>query len=169
MNLGRHHRQLFQLGYVTSDLAAAQKQMSDFYGIERWVSFSTDMDVILRGETARFTIDVALANFGDRQIELIVPHDAMAEFYLDGIDLDRKLVHFHHVAMLVTGPQSEWHALKRDLAEAGKSFTLYCEENTTVNFGYLDTRAECGHYTEYHWRLPQGEADFREMMEASLS
>jgi hypothetical protein len=168
MNLGRHHRQLFQLGYVTSDLAAAQAQLSRLYGISGWVSFSTDMDVIYQGETERFTIDVALTNFGDRQIELIVPHNAMKDFYLEGIDLDRQLVHFHHVAMLVVGPESEWHALKREIAAVGKSFTLYCEENTTVNFGYLDTRAECGHYTEYHWRLPQGEADFRIMAEASV-
>ncbi|MFB0874902.1 MULTISPECIES: VOC family protein [unclassified Sphingobium] len=168
MNLGPHHRHAFQFGYVTSDLAAAQAQIARLYGVGAWVSFPVDREVIYRGQPARFTIDVALANFGDRQIELIVPHGGSRDFYLDGIDLDRQLMHFHHIAMLVVGPESEWHTLKRELADAGRPFTLYSDEDTIINFGYLDTRAEWGHYTEYHWRHPEGEASFREMAEASV-
>lgn len=71
------HGPIFQLAWVVSDIAAAEKELTSTYGVQSWlripdVAFTPDT-CTYRGSPADYTIHVSLGYAGGQQLELIEP------------------------------------------------------------------------------------------------
>ena len=161
MMLGSYVSKMFQFGYVTRDIEAAVAQFSRRLGIETFERLTTDGLVDYRGGQAPFRIHVALANLGDKQVELIQPIEGVVDFYTNGLDLDRSVAVLHHYGILVEGPETAWSDMKAVVADSGIDIVLAdrAAPGTTrpMHFAYADTRADYGHYLEFLWRGPESQ------------
>ena len=160
MRLGSYLTRMYQLGYVTRDIDRAVAHYQDKLGIREFVRRETDGLVDYRGGRAPFRIHVALANLGDKQVELIQPIEGVSDFYTDGLDLDAAVAVLHHFGILVDGPEAEWDAMKAVVRQAGYEIVLEDAPapDGQMHFAYADTRADYGHYMEFLWRGPQAQA-----------
>jgi catechol 2,3-dioxygenase-like lactoylglutathione lyase family enzyme len=71
------HGPVIQLAWVTDDLAATERLLTEQFGVGAWtrmtdIRFGPD-ETTLRGEPVDFTIHVSLGYAGDLQLELIQP------------------------------------------------------------------------------------------------
>lgn len=155
MTLLGGYRHIFQVGYVTRHLDRAMGAIvrelgpTDFHVTEHTVPVRVD------GELAEITMEVAITSAGGRQLEVIEPLAGAVGLYVDGIDFAASDLIFHHIGIGVTGPHANWEALEAQLEAKGQSFKVLfppqCPPDPIARYGYLDTRAWCGHYTEYLW------------------
>jgi hypothetical protein len=146
----------YQTAYVTNDLKEAQKRTGAAYGITDWLMMS---DLAFEVKQGPLTIDVALANVGDSQIELIQPkggNDAMYRDYLAGGG-DFRLA-FHH---LCKGFETEeqFFGNLAELRRLGIPIPMNNSEPRKSDIAlacYGDFRASIGHYLEYVWFTETG-------------
>jgi len=162
MRLGSYVAKMYQLGYVTQDIERAIAHFQEKLGIGEFWRLTTDGLVDYRGGQAPFRIHVALANLGDKQIELIEPIEGVNDFYTDGLDLGRSVAVLHHYAALVEGPETNWEVMKDVVRASGYDIVVADRsapgEKREVHFAYADTRADYGHYLEFIWRSPENQA-----------
>jgi hypothetical protein len=155
MLLGSYLSKMYQFGYVTKDIERAISHFRRKMGIEEFVRLETDAIVDYRGGQAPFRIKVALANLGDKQVELIEPIEGVNDFYEGGLDLDGAVAVLHHFGVLVEGPEANWDAMKGVVRECGYDIPLAdrgANADRPMHFAYADTRADYGHYIEFLWR-----------------
>jgi len=155
MKLGSYLQNVFQFGYVTRDLDRAKQRMSEIMGIREYFDVDADFPVKLHGETARYHMRGALANLGDKQIELIQPIDGVVDFYCDGLKLEDAVVQLHHVGILVEQPSAAWDGMPAIAGEAGYPIVLEGGDPDFFAFVYADARADLGHYLEFLGMTPQ--------------
>jgi hypothetical protein len=155
MSLIHHYRDVLQLGYVTKDLERATAFFEKKLGASGFTLAEHELTANFGGRPREFAMRVALARVGDRQIEIIQPVSGAVEFYRDGVDYDRSVVTLHHVGIGVPGGIDVWDKLVEDVRASGDDFTLIFASDDNpgfrIRFGYVDTRAHYGHYTEYLW------------------
>jgi len=165
MKLGSYVANMYQFGYVTKDIDRACEHFRQTQGIEEFFRIEIDAVARLNGEEAPFVIRVALANLGDRQVEVIQPLRGVTDFYTRGLDLDSSVVTLHHFGMLVKGPEEAWDEMKATLSAGGKRLVLEDQmpRPASQHFAYFDTRADYGHYLEFLWRGPDAQK-FHESM-----
>ena len=139
------NRAIFQNAWVVDDLFAAIKKWVDFYGVGPfYASEHLKLDG-LRYRGTPFEIDMsgALAQAGDVQIELIQQHNDGPSVYRDQFAPGES--GFHHVCYF-----SEDFEADRTLFEAN-GYAVAMDGDTqegTPQFGYFDTRADFGIFTE---------------------
>lgn len=154
----------YQTAYVTNDLALAMERVGAAYGILTWFSMSgftfpmaTGLDV---------SIDVALANLGDTQFELIRPAGGDDGLYRDSLSGGSafELV-FHH--MCKAFETEEQFLENRDLLKRqGIAMPMDNSElpsNGIARACYGDFRGTLGHYLEYVWFTDAGRDWLREI------
>jgi hypothetical protein len=165
MKLGGYVANMYQFGYVTKDIDRAIAHFGETQGIEQFFQIEIDAAARLNGEEAPFVMRVALANIGDKQVELIQPIRGVYDFYTQGLDLDRSVVALHHVGLLVKGPESAWDEMRESVQAGGRKIVLedMIPRPSSQHFAYLDTRADYGHYLEFLWRGPEAQK-FHESM-----
>jgi hypothetical protein len=155
MTLLTGYQHIFQVGYVTRDLDRAMMVIDHEIGPTDFLVAEHTVPVLADGEPSEITMRVAITSAGGRQIEVIQPVAGAIGLYIDGIDFAASDLVFHHIGIGVTGPHTNWETLEAQLGALGRSFkVLFPPEpgpDPLARYGYLDTRAWCGHYTEYLW------------------
>jgi len=143
-----------QLGYVVRDLDRAIEMFATRRGVTDFSVFSGPIPAFGRKATLR----VALAYAGEFQIELIQPPLDVPTIYTDSIPPDLSSARLHHICMQVENSE-EWSRVQQRIAEQGMPIAIQ-ESLSAVNYAYVDTRAESGHYTEYVLPSEEGRAWF---------
>jgi len=158
MQLGKRYALLAQMSYITRDLDAAIEHARENLGIDHFHVSESTIPVLSYGTVQDLTVRAAIANIGRHQFEYIQPVAGPIHVYTDEVDLDAQLITFHHIAIAVPGPHSEWEKLLAEVRESGDEFAFLfpAEPNPDlkVAFCYVDTRHRLGHYTEYLWWDP---------------
>jgi len=141
---------VWQLGYVTNDLDRAVAQLSDRYGLERVVRVpSVGAQFFKADEPAPFEAKFAMGARGGLVVELIEPVSGEVGFYRDVLPADGSFgVRLHHLAMFIPTGEDEWERLTGILADAGLHVDYTVLIPGRVRAGYVDTRAELGHFIE---------------------
>ena len=155
MHFGTRFAKVYQLGYVTRDMDTALDYAKTQLGLTRFDRFHSPAEVWADGKRQTLDIKIALAFSGSRQIEIIEPVSGPIELYTDAIDLDAQILTFHHVAIAIPGPFSEWQKLVAEVNESGDEMAIVCPPEPGPGDAfclcYVDTRARLGHYVEYAW------------------
>lgn len=156
---------IFQYGYVVSDISRATSWFEQEMGTVPFVGFTalTVEDCLVDGKPADdWTIDVAVVNVGSRNIELIRPVSGPVDMYRDAVRPDAYAT-FHHFGIKV-----ESFAQVADLIAArGRTLAMSGYVPDFARFGYVDMRAELGHYVEFVELEPAGIEYFAALQAAS--
>ena len=163
MKLGSYLQHMYQFGYVTRDMEAAKRRIIETMGVETFLERESNRTVELFGRPSPFRIQIALANIGDKQIEIILPLEGVIDFYYQGLDLDRGPLTLHHMGVMVENPDTEWASMREAVRAAGYSVALDSDDATFVRILYADTRADLGHYVEFLGFSAEGLAAHRSM------
>jgi hypothetical protein len=155
LDYGARFGDLFQLGYVTRDLDAALDHCREELGLEGFHQSQSCAPVLAGGRVQELHLRSACLNLGRNQIELIQPISGPIEAYTEAIDLAARIINFHHVAIAVRGPFSEFERVRREVGNSGDPVAFFhpadSQDEPLVAFMYVDTRERIGHYTEYLW------------------
>jgi hypothetical protein len=135
--LSRH----FQNAYVTRNIDAAAKMFADRHGIR---AFHYMRDIPF-GPGA--TIHIGLAWAGDVMVELIQADGTAANLYTTMLPPEGQLVRFHHLGHLID-QRAEWDGVVERVERSGLPIAIR-GNNYGLNYLYVDTTAETGHYLEY--------------------
>jgi hypothetical protein len=162
-HLGARYGQLVQMSYVTRDMDAAVAHAEAELGITGLARSHAEIEVLSYGTRRPLAVKSAIANVGEpgkvRQFEIIEPISGAIEIYTEAVDLSSPILNFHHVAVAVPGPYSEWEALLAEVRASGDAFAFLFPADPSPEAGlcfcYVDTRRRIGHYTEYLWVDPK--------------
>jgi hypothetical protein len=147
---GSFSRPIRQIAYVVPDLRAAARRHAGLFGSGPYYIAEgyTDIPHIYRGEQRAMSIDSALGQWGDVQIELIQPTDERPSIFREGATAAGSSAKCHHLC---------FHPDNLDEAIAGYEvrgypvafdFTLPGGTRTVL----MDTLAELGHFVEFYER-----------------
>jgi hypothetical protein len=152
---------VWQFGYVTSDLDRAIEVMSERFGLEHCLQLPTDTATFLVGdEPAAWDARVAMGSRGGLIVELIEPVSGEVGFYRDFLPRGGSFaIRFHHVATFIPGGDEEWERMRSLLAKSGLGFDYTVLIPERVRAGYVDTRADFGHLLEI-CQLQREDIDF---------
>lgn len=141
---------VWQLGYVTTDLERAVDQLTVRYGLERVVRVPSDGAHFFKGDQrVPFEARYAMGARGGLVVELIEPVAGEVGFYRDALPADGSFgVRLHHLAMFIPQGDEEWERLRGILADAGLRIDYTFLIPGRVRAAYVDTRAELGHFIE---------------------
>lgn len=153
-----------QTAFVVADLDAAVAAFERVYGLSRW-SIWRDLAVgqanrTYLGEEEDFGFSAAYAyTEGGMQIEL-VQHDSGRTIYQGW--LDGAPARLHHVGFRVDDADA-YAAAMEHLTGLGHTYAMGGAIPGVGAWGYFDTRAELGLYTEVYWSAPAVLAVFDRM------
>jgi hypothetical protein len=152
---------VWQFGYVTTDLDRAMDMLADRYGLERCIKVTTEGSSFSVGEQpAEWEARFAMGARGGPIIEVIEPVSGAVDFYRRFLPSDGSFaVRFHHVAAFVPTGEPEWERLEQLLAADGRQFDYTMVIPGRVRAGYVDTSAELGHLLEI-CQLESDDLDF---------
>lgn len=156
---------IWQLGYVTNDLERAVDQLRARLGLEHLVTLPAlpaSAAVFLRegDEPAPFEAKFAMGARGGLIVELIEPVSGEVGFYNDALPEDGSFaIVLHHFAGFIPTGDEEWERLRGVLATAGMRIDYTFVIPDRVRGGYVDTRAQLGHFLEI-CQLERADLDF---------
>jgi catechol 2,3-dioxygenase-like lactoylglutathione lyase family enzyme len=156
---------IWQLGYVTTDLDAATTFMSERFGLEHWVKLSSGGATFLAGDhPVEWEAKFAMGSQGGPIVELIEPIAGEIEFYARHLPRDGSFaVRLHHLATFVEQGDQEWERIGSLLAAAGLRFDYTVLIPDRVRAGYVDMRAALGHWLEICQIEPHHRDEFNAM------
>jgi glyoxalase/bleomycin resistance protein/dioxygenase superfamily protein len=138
---------IWQVCYVTRDLDAGMAELRDRYGIES-TEVPTEGATFLAGDDpAEWDVRVSMGARRGPIVELIEPIGGEVDFYRQALPEDGGLG-FHHLATYVPLGDEAWDSIGDLLAGAGLRFEYTVLIPNRVRAGYVDTRAQLGHYLE---------------------
>jgi catechol 2,3-dioxygenase-like lactoylglutathione lyase family enzyme len=148
---------VWQLGYVTTDLDRAIAFMTERFGLEKQRHLPSDTATFLVGDTpAPWEVKVAMGARGGLIIELIEPVAGEIGFYTRVLPEDGSFaVRLHHIATYTSPGEDEWRRIESLLAEASLTVDYTVLIPDRVRAGYVDTTAELGHWLEICQLQPQ--------------
>ena len=148
---------IWQLGYVTSDLERAIDFMGERFGLERCLNLgSADATFLVGDEPAEWEARFAMGARGGMIIELIEPVAGHVDFYRRLLPDDGSFaVRLHHVATFIENGDEQWQRLRELLAASGMKVDYTVLIPGRVRAGYVDMTAELGHYLEVCQLQPQ--------------
>jgi Glyoxalase/Bleomycin resistance protein/Dioxygenase superfamily len=141
---------VWQLGYVTTDLERAMEVMADRFGLTHSMKLPAGGAGFLVGEEpAEWDARFAMGARGGLIVELIEPVAGAVEFYRRVLPADGSFaVRFHHFAVSIPTGDEEWERVRALLAASGLGFDYTVVIPDRVRAGYVDTSAELGHLIE---------------------
>ncbi len=141
---------VWQLGYVTTDLDRAIDELGTTLGLEHCLRLPSGGATFHAGdEVVPWESKFAMAARGGLIIELIEPVSGEVGFYRDLLPADGSFaLRLHHLAMFAETGDAEWDRLGGLLATAGLRFDYTMVIPGRVRAGYVDTRALLGHFIE---------------------
>ena len=141
---------VWQLGYVTTDLDRAMDVMAEQFGLRDAVKLPAGGATFLAGERpAEWEARFAMGARGGLIVELIEPVAGEVEFYRRFLPDDGSFaVRFHHFATFVPTGDEEWERVRAILVRAQLRFDYTVAIPDRVRAGYVDTSASLGHLIE---------------------
>jgi hypothetical protein len=141
---------VWQLGYVTSDLDRAIDFMSERFGLEHCRPLSAATATFLAGGKAvDWDVKVAMGARGGLIVELIEPVAGEIDFYTRVLPGGGEFaVRLHHLATFTETGDEEWARIEALLAASGLAVDYTVLIPDRVRAGYVDTTAELGHWLE---------------------
>lgn len=142
---------VWQLGYVTTDLDRAIEFMAERFGMTDCRRLPSDTATFLAGDQpVPWEVKVAMGARGGLIVELIEPVAGEIDFYTETLPDDRNelAIRLHHVATHMATGDREWSDLQALLARSGLKVDYTVLIPDRVRAGYVDTRAELGHWLE---------------------
>jgi hypothetical protein len=142
-----------QMAYVTTDIDQAMALFAEQYGIAQFMALR---DISIEtGTDRKAVLDVALANVGSVQIELIQPKGGDDAIYRSPLSSTGFALQFHHVAQML--PSLQALAIQRaEQIRQGHTIVIEGESPGVVSYFYSDHRAALGHYVEHCYYTEQG-------------
>jgi hypothetical protein len=141
---------VWQLGYVTTDLDRAAELLADRFGLTDCRRLPSDTATFLVGDQpAEWEVKVAMGARGGLIVELIEPVAGEIDFYNEVLPSDGGFaVRLHHVATYTATGDDEWARIEALLAKANLAVDYTVLIPGRVRAGYVDARAELGHWLE---------------------
>lgn len=150
---GSFSRPIRQIAYVVPDLRAAARRHAGLFGSGPYFIAEgyTDIPHIYRGERRAMSIDSALGQWGDVQIELIQPTDERPSIFREGAPAAGSGPKCHHLCFhpdsldeAIAGYEARGYPVAFDFTLPGGTRTVL-----------MDTLAELGHFVEFYERTPE--------------
>jgi hypothetical protein len=142
---------VWQFGYVTTDLERATAVMADRFGLQDCRHLPSDTATFLVGDTpAPWEVKVAMGARGGLIVELIEPVAGEIDFYTRVLPAERQefAVRLHHIATFIEPGDDAWHKLETLLAASGLKVDYTVLIPNRVRAGYVDTTHLLGHWLE---------------------
>jgi hypothetical protein len=141
---------VWQLGYVTTDLQRAIELMADRFGLTHNLKLPAGGATFLVGEQpAEWEARFAMGARGGLIVELIEPVAGVIDFYRRVLPADGSFaVRFHHFAVSIPTGDEEWERVRALLAASGLGFDYTVTIPNRVRAGYVDTSTQLGHLIE---------------------
>jgi hypothetical protein len=152
---------VWQFGYVTTDLDRAIAFMSDRFGLEHCLKLPAGGTFFAGSEPVAFEAEFAMGSRGSTIIELIEPVAGEVDFYTRILPADKQefAVRLHHIATFTQTGDEEWARISALLAHANLTVDYTLVIPNRVRTGYVDTTAELGHWLEI-CQLEREDIDF---------
>ncbi|MCK9542846.1 MAG: VOC family protein [Novosphingobium sp.] len=146
----------FQVAYLVDDVHAAMAEFGEKYAIKKWhVMDMTQMHG--EGSPTRF---IALAWTDDNvMIELIEPDESVPSIYQNWRRDSGLSARFHHLGFIIESDE-EYDAVKRQLAHAGCPVATEGSAGDMLQYAYIDTTREFGHFYELIYLKGEGKELF---------
>jgi hypothetical protein len=141
---------VWQFGYVTTDLDRAMQLLGERFGLQHCVQVTTEGSSFMVGDQpAEWEARFAMGARGGPIMEIIEPVSGAVEFYRRVLPSDGSFaVRLHHLATFVDTGDDEWERIRGILSAAGLAFDYTMVIPGRVRAGYIDTGAELGHLLE---------------------
>jgi hypothetical protein len=141
---------VWQLGYVTTDLDRATEFMAERFGLQDCRRLPSETATFLAGDTpVPWEVKVAMGARGGLIVELIEPVAGEIDFYTEVLPEGRDFsVRLHHIATYTATGDEEWARIEALLGHANLNVDYTVLIPGRVRAGYVDTRAELGHWLE---------------------
>ncbi|HEX3803358.1 MAG TPA: VOC family protein [Solirubrobacteraceae bacterium] len=158
---------IWQLGYVTTDLDRALDELSERLGLEHHFRVPSGGATFMAGdEVVPWEARFAMAARGGLIVELIEPVSGEVGFYRDSLPADGSFaICLHHLAAFMETGDAAWERAGRMLEDAGLRFDYTMLIPGRVRAGYIDARAQLGHFLEL-CQLDTGDLEFFEALVA---
>jgi hypothetical protein len=152
---------VWQLGYVTTDLDRAITFMGERFGLEHVQRVPSDGATFLSGDTpVDWHAKFAMGARGGMIVELIEPVAGEIDFYTRVLPDDEDFsVRLHHIATHTAPGEDEWERIKTILGHSDLRVDYTVLIPDRVRAGYVDTSAELGHWLEI-CQLQREDIDF---------
>jgi hypothetical protein len=137
-------REVFQLGYVATNIDAAVGIFKQRYGVHHFLRSGIKTIPLIGGES--MTLSLAFAWLGPTMIEIIEPVGGSVNIYRRHLP-ESGAPRLHHIGVRLHS-DAQWQAMREAISVSGLSTLLEVQVPTTRAL-YIDTYAELGHYTEY--------------------
>lgn len=141
---------VWQFGYVTTDLDRAISFMSERFGLEHCVRLPAGGATFLVGDDpAEWDARFAMGARGGTIVELIEPVAGEIGFYTRILPSDGSFaVRLHHIATFTKTGDEEWERIKSLLGASNLKVDYTVLIPGRVRAGYVDMTAELGHWLE---------------------
>jgi hypothetical protein len=141
---------VWQLGYVTTDLERAIDFMAQRFGLQDCRHLPSDTATFLVGENpAPWEVKVAMGARGGLIVELIEAVAGEIDFYTRVLPANGEFaVRLHHIATFIEPGDEAWRKLEALLAGSGLQVDYTVLIPNRVRAGYVNTTAELGHWLE---------------------
>jgi len=141
---------IWQLGYVTTNLDRALEELSTRFGFEHQFRVPSGGATFLAGdEVVPWEARFAMAARGGLIVEVIEPVSGAVDFYRQALPADGSFaIRIHHLATFIETGDEAWNQVGGLLAAADLRFDYTMLIPGRVRAGYIDTRAELGHFLE---------------------
>ena len=166
--LGDLFANLWQLGYVTTDLDRGIAYLAARFGLEHAVSLPVSGTFLAGAQEVQFEARFAMVARGGLIVELIEPVAGEVGFYRDSLPPDGSFaVRLHHLAAFVETGDPAWANIGALLREAGLRFDYTLLIPGRVRAGYVDMREDLGHWIEICQLEPDDTERFSSLVDQS--
>ncbi len=141
---------VWQFGYVTTDLDRALELLDERFGLEHCVRVTTEGSSFMVGdEPAEWEARFAMGARGGPIVEVIEPVSGAVDFYRRFLPADGSFaLRLHHLATFIDSGDDEWERIRGVLRASDLVFDYTIVIPGRVRAGYIDTSAELGHLLE---------------------
>jgi hypothetical protein len=148
--LGDLFTNIWQVAYVTRDLARAMEVLRDDFGVSNCIEVPTAGATFLKGdEPAEWEARFAMGARGGAIVEVIEPVGGEVDFYRRFLPEEESgALRLHHLATFIPTGDAAWSSLTEVLAASGLKVDYTVLTPDRVRAGYVDTTADLGHFVE---------------------
>lgn len=142
---------VWQLGYVTTDLDRAMNELAHDWGLEHCLEVPTDTATFLGpdGSERPWQTRIAMGARGGLIVELIEPVGGEVEYYTRFLPADGSYaIRLHHLATFIPVGDEPWARVGELLARIGLQIDYQVLIPDRVRAGYVDCSAQLGHMLE---------------------
>jgi hypothetical protein len=141
---------VWQVGYVTTDLDRAMEELKSDWGLDRCVEVPVGATFLGADEQQLpWETRIAMGARGGLIVELIEPVSGEVDFYRRFLPPDGAYgIRFHHLATFIPVGDEPWADVRAVLARSGLRVDYQVLIPNRVRAGYVDASAQLGHWLE---------------------